>query len=108
MADFSNSVLGVTGAAGYVGKAVTVTKTPGQIEVRRKGVMIAVHPRVIDQRDTRNTLPGHHTIPVRQGRSFNNDDKSNSQPAAIVNEASTDSGILADRATTLPVRATGP
>jgi transposase len=52
----------------YVGKAVTVTKTPGQIEVRRKGVMIAVHPRVIDQRDTRNTLPGHHTIPVRQGR----------------------------------------
>jgi hypothetical protein len=23
---------------------------------------------VIDQRDTRNTLPGHHTIPVRQGR----------------------------------------
>ena len=52
----------------YVGKSVSVTKTPVQIEVRRKGVMIAVHPRVIDQRDTRNNLPGHHTIPVRQVR----------------------------------------
>src|ERR1700728_4415971 len=27
-----------------------------------------VDPRVIDQRDTRNTLPGHHTIPVRRVR----------------------------------------
>jgi transposase len=52
----------------YVGKSVSVIKTPGQIEVRRKGVTIAVHPRVIDQRDTRNNLPGHHTIPVRQVR----------------------------------------
>ena len=52
----------------YVGKSVSVTKTPAQIEVRRKGVTIAVHPRVIDQRDTRNTLPGHHTIPVRRVR----------------------------------------
>ncbi|HSZ90510.1 MAG TPA: hypothetical protein VK822_14175 [Acetobacteraceae bacterium] len=52
----------------YVGKSVSVTKTPAQIEVRRKGVTIAVQPRVIDQRDTRNTLPGHHTIPVRRVR----------------------------------------
>ncbi len=52
----------------YVGKPVTVTKTPAQIEVRHKATAIAVHRRVIDQRDTRNTLPGHHTIPVRQGR----------------------------------------
>src|SRR5271167_1146816 len=52
----------------YAGKSVTVTKTPAQIEVRRKGITIAVHPRVIDQRDTRKVLPGHHTIPVRQGR----------------------------------------
>src|SRR5271167_2938916 len=52
----------------YVGKLVSVTKTPAQIEVRRKGITIAVHPRVIDQRDTRNNLPGHHTIPVRQVR----------------------------------------
>ena len=52
----------------YVSKSVSITKTPAQIEVRHKGVMIAVHPRVIDQRDTRKLLPGHHTIPVRQGR----------------------------------------
>jgi len=52
----------------YVGKPVTVTKTPAQIEVRHKATAIAVHRRVIDQRDTRKVLPGHHTIPVRQGR----------------------------------------
>jgi transposase len=51
----------------YVGKPVTVTKTPAQIEVRHKATAIAVHRRVIDQRDTRKVLPGHHTIPVRQG-----------------------------------------
>src|SRR5271166_3839861 len=52
----------------YVGKSVTVTKTPAQIEVRHKSTTIATHRRVIDQRDTRKVLPGHHTIPVRQGR----------------------------------------
>jgi transposase len=51
----------------YVGKPVTVTKTPAQIEVRHKATAIAVHRRVIDQRDTRKVLHGHHTIPVRQG-----------------------------------------
>ncbi len=52
----------------YVGKSVTVTKTPATIEVRHKTTTIAIHRRVIDQRDTRKVLPGHHTIPVRQGR----------------------------------------
>ena len=52
----------------YVGKSVTVTKTPAQIEVRHKSTTITTHRRVIDQRDTRKVLPGHHTIPVRQGR----------------------------------------
>src|SRR5277367_5554344 len=52
----------------YVGKSVTVTKTPSQIEVSHKTTTIAIHRRVIDQRDTRKVLPGHHTIPVRQGR----------------------------------------
>ncbi len=52
----------------YVGKSVSVTKTPTQIEVRHKSITIATHRRVIDQRDTRKVLPGHHTIPVRQGR----------------------------------------
>jgi hypothetical protein len=49
-------------------QSVTVTKTPAQIEVRHKSTTIATHRRVIDQRDTRKVLPGHHTIPVRQGR----------------------------------------
>ena len=52
----------------YVGKSVTVTKTPAQVEVRHKSTTIATHRRVIEQRDTRKVLPGHHTIPVRQGR----------------------------------------
>ena len=34
----------------YVGKSVTVTKTPAQIEVRHKSTTIATHRRVIDQR----------------------------------------------------------
>ncbi|HVI37919.1 MAG TPA: hypothetical protein VM684_16915 [Gaiellales bacterium] len=52
----------------YVGKSVTVTKMPATIEVRHKTIAIAVHRRVIGQRDTRNVQPGHHGIPVRQGR----------------------------------------
>src|SRR3954453_3740969 len=52
----------------YVGKSVTVTKMPATIEVRHKTIAIAVHRRVIGQRDTRNVQPSHHGIPVRQGR----------------------------------------
>jgi hypothetical protein len=52
----------------YVGKSVTVYKTPADIEVRHKDKAIAVHRRVIDQRNSRSLLPGHHPIPVRQDR----------------------------------------
>jgi hypothetical protein len=52
----------------FVGKSVTVYKLPADIEVRRKDTTIARHPRLIGQRNVKNTLPGHHTIPVRQGR----------------------------------------
>src|SRR4051812_33917786 len=52
----------------YVGKSVTVTKMPATIEVRHKAIAIAVHRRVIGQRDTRSVQPGHHGIPVRQVR----------------------------------------
>jgi hypothetical protein len=34
----------------------------------RKDSTIAVHRRMIGQRDARSTLTGHHTIPLRQGR----------------------------------------
>jgi transposase len=53
----------------FVGKSVAVYKHPAEIHVRRKDTTIAVHPRLIAERDARSTLPGHHTIPVRQGRS---------------------------------------
>ena len=52
----------------YVGKPVAVYKLPAEIRVCRKDNTIAVHRRLIGQRDARSILPGHHTIPVRQGR----------------------------------------
>lgn len=52
----------------FVGKAVTVKKLPKEIEVRRKGETIAVHPRLIGRSDARSTLPGHHSVPVRKTR----------------------------------------
>ena len=52
----------------FVGKSVAIYKLPAEIQVRRKNTTIAVHRRLIAQRDARSTLPGHHTIPARQGR----------------------------------------
>jgi Mu transposase-like protein len=52
----------------YVSKSVSVYKLPAEIQVRRKDSTIAVHRRLIGERDARSTLPGHHPIPVRQGR----------------------------------------
>jgi transposase len=52
----------------FVGQAVAVYKFSAEIRIGKRDVTIAVHPRLIGQRDTRNTLPGHHTIPVRQNR----------------------------------------
>ena len=52
----------------FVGQSVAVYKLPAEIRVCRKDVTLAVHPRLIGERDARNTLPGPHTIPVRQNR----------------------------------------
>jgi transposase len=52
----------------YVGKSVAVYKLPAEIHVCRKDSTIAIHRRLIGERDAKSTLPGHHTIPVRQGR----------------------------------------
>ena len=52
----------------FVGQSVAVYKLPAEIRVCRKDITIAVHRRLIGAREAKNTLPGHHTIPVRQNR----------------------------------------
>ncbi len=52
----------------FVGQSVAVFKLPAEIHVCRKDTTIAVHPRLIGQRDAKSTLPGHHSIPLREGR----------------------------------------
>lgn len=52
----------------FVGQAVTVYKLATEIRVDRKDMTIAVHPRLVGQRDGKSTLPGHHTVPVRGRR----------------------------------------
>ena len=58
-----------------VGKSVAVYKLPAEIRVCRKDATIAVHPRLIAQRHAKSTLPGHHTIPLRQGRGTATEEK---------------------------------
>jgi transposase len=52
----------------FIGQSVAVYKLPAEIRVCRKDITIAVHRRLIGAREARNTLPGHHAIPVRQNR----------------------------------------
>jgi len=52
----------------FVGQSVTVYKYPAEIRVFRRGMEIARHPRLIDQRDARHTLPEHHPTPLRRSR----------------------------------------
>lgn len=52
----------------FVGQAVTVYKHPDDIRIARRGTEIAVHPRLIGQREARHTVPEHHPTPVRADR----------------------------------------
>jgi len=52
----------------FVGQAVAVYKFPAEIHVCKRDTAIAVHPRLIGQRDARSTLPGHHTTLLRENR----------------------------------------
>jgi transposase len=52
----------------FVGQSVAVYKLPAEIHVCRKDSTIAVHQRLIGQRDAKTTLSGHHSIPVRENR----------------------------------------
>ena len=50
----------------YVGKSVAVYKTPAEIDVCHKDTTIAIHRRLIGQRDTRKVCPV--IIPSRCGK----------------------------------------
>jgi len=52
----------------FVGKSVTVYKYPADIRIFHRGTEVALHPRLIGQRDARHTLPGHHPTPTRVSR----------------------------------------
>jgi transposase len=51
-----------------VGRPVTVLKHCAQIEIHHRGTPVATHRRLIDQRDARHVIAGHHTIPQRASR----------------------------------------
>jgi transposase len=52
----------------FVGQSVTVYKHPADIRICRRGSEIAVHPRLVGQRDARHTLAQHHPTPARASR----------------------------------------
>ena len=52
----------------FVGQSVTVYKYPAAIHIHHRGVQIATHPRLIGQRDARQTEPAHHPTPARANR----------------------------------------
>lgn len=53
-----------------VGKSVTVHKYLDQLQIWRRGVLVATHPRRIGERDMTHRLPGHHTALNRQKSSL--------------------------------------
>ena len=59
----------------FVGQTLTVYKYPTEIQIFCRGTPIATHPRLIDKRDARSTLPHHHVIPQRAPRAPALEDK---------------------------------
>jgi transposase len=59
--------LGMSAEAAYLIERPHLVPLP-DVRVCRKDITIAVHRRLIGEREARNTLPGHHAIPVRQNR----------------------------------------
>jgi transposase len=51
-----------------LGQAVTLYKYPAQIQIHHRGIAVALHPRLIGQRDARSTDPAHHPTPTRANR----------------------------------------
>ncbi len=51
-----------------VGESVTLYKYPAEVHVHHRGICVAIHARLIGQRDAKRTAPEHHRIPVRASR----------------------------------------
>jgi hypothetical protein len=51
-----------------VGQRVTLYKHPAQVQIYHRGAAVAIHPRLIGQRDARSTDPAHHPTPTRTPR----------------------------------------
>ena len=51
-----------------VGQTVTVYKHPREVRVFHRRQCVATHPRLLEQRDARHTIAGHHTTPERHAR----------------------------------------
>src|SRR5574341_549653 len=52
----------------FIGQALSVYKYPAEIQIFRRGTLIATHPRLINQRGARHTLAQHHPPPQRAPR----------------------------------------
>jgi transposase len=51
-----------------VGRQVTVLKHYDLIEIHHRGTPVTTHPRLIEQRDARHVIAGHHTCAHRASR----------------------------------------
>src|SRR5438105_778085 len=51
-----------------VGKTVTVYKHYGEVQIHHRGAPVATHARLLNQRDARHVIAGHHTLPQRAPR----------------------------------------
>ena len=54
-----------------VGQTVSVYKYPAQVQIHHRGTVVAIHSRLLVQRDGRSTDPAHHPTPARASRTPN-------------------------------------
>jgi hypothetical protein len=52
----------------WVGKHVQVYKYPSEVQIFYRDQCLAIHPRLIGQREAKHTVPGHHQRPLRHAR----------------------------------------
>jgi len=52
----------------WVGKHVQVYKYPSEVHIFHRDQRLAIHPRLVGQREAKHTVPGHHATPQRHAR----------------------------------------